>query len=148
MFKYQIVRALIDIQIKDLMKASQERLDSCGLSNSQEVQDFNCKEPEKVIIGFSDEMKKEHKYLKDLLLEKFYHHYRVERMTSKAERILKDLFKVYKDNPKQLPYSIYRRDRQYSENEKFKIICNHIASMTDRFALDEHKKLFNPYQKV
>lgn len=148
MFKYQIVRALIDIQIKDLMKASQERLDVCGLRSSQEVQDFNCKEPKKVIIGFSDEMKQEHKHLKDLLQEKFYYHYRVERMTSKAKRILKDLFEVYKENPKQLPYIVYPRDKQYSEDEKFKIICKHIASMTDRFALDEHKKLFNPYQKV
>ena len=80
--------------------------------------------------------------------EKLYHHYRVVRMTDKAKRIINDLFDVYKDSPTQLPYSVYQRDRQYNRIEKYEIVCNYIASMTDRFALDEHKKLFDPYQKV
>ena len=69
-------------------------------------------------------------------------------MTDKAGRIIKDLFEVYKNTPHQLPYSIYKRDVKYTEREKYQVICNYIASMTDRFALDEHKKLFDPYQKV
>ena len=86
--------------------------------------------------------------LQALVHEKFYRHFRVERMTSKAKRIIDDLFRVYKDKPTQLPYSIYQRDRKYTKKTEYEIICNYIAGMTDRFALDEHKKLFNPYEKV
>ena len=69
-------------------------------------------------------------------------------MTSKARRIIEDLFNVYKENPTQLPYSVYERNKKYTQKAEYEIICNYIAGMTDRFALDEHKKLFNPYEKV
>jgi dGTPase len=69
-------------------------------------------------------------------------------MTSKAKRIIDGLFDVYLENPNQLPYAIYHREHEYDESEKREVVCNYIASMTDRFALDEHKKLFNPYEKV
>jgi dGTPase len=69
-------------------------------------------------------------------------------MTAKAQRIIHNLFDVYAKEPKQLPYSVYPRDREFSDQQKYEVICNYIASMTDRFALDEHKKLFDPYQKV
>ena len=69
-------------------------------------------------------------------------------MTSKARRIINDLFEVYDRNPNQLPYSVYRRGTEYDQKTKYGIICNYIASMTDRYALDEHKKFFDPYQKV
>ena len=69
-------------------------------------------------------------------------------MTTRARRIIDDLFEVYKNNPNQLPYSVYRRDQAHSEAEQYEIICNHIASMTDRHALDEHKRFFDPYEKV
>ncbi|MBU0467656.1 MAG: deoxyguanosinetriphosphate triphosphohydrolase [Candidatus Omnitrophica bacterium] len=148
MFKYQIVRALIDMQIKDMLVYSNEKLEEVGFKSSDEVKDYNLKKMKNVIIGYSPEMKMQRDFLQKLVNEKLYGHYRVERMTSKASRILNDLFEVYKKNPKQLPYDVYPRDRIYSEAETRKIICNHIALMTDRFALDEHKKLFNPYQKV
>ena len=53
-------------------------------------------------------------------------------MTAKACRIIRDLFDVYLKNPKQLPYDIYARDKKYSVSQKYAIICNYIASMTDR----------------
>ncbi len=90
----------------------------------------------------------ERNFLQELLNKKFYHHYRVERMTTKARRIIGDLFKAYLYNPNQLPYSVYRREQNCDEKAKYEIICNYIASMTDRFALDEHKKFFDPYEKV
>ena len=100
------------------------------------------------MVGFSKSMHQEREYLQQLLNEKLYHHWRVERMTTKARRIIRDLFDVYLKNPKQLPYGVYARDKKFSTSQKYAIICNYIASMTDRFALDEHKRLFDPYQKV
>ncbi|VAX37798.1 dNTP triphosphohydrolase, broad substrate specificity [hydrothermal vent metagenome] len=143
MVKYQIVKALIDLQIKDLLSISTEKLESVDFQSSDDVK--NCS---KEIIGFSAQMVSERDALQKLLNEKVYHHYRVERMTSKATRIINDLFKVYVQNPRQLPYTIWSRNVEHNKQKKYEVICNYIASMTDRFALDEHKKLFNPYQKV
>ncbi len=148
MFKYQLVRALIDLQATDLLKYSSETVSKKKFSSSDEVKKYFLDNPDDNLIGFSPEMAGERKYLQELLFNKLYHHYRVERMTSKARRIINDLFEVYRKNPKQLSYEVYPREKNYSEEETMKIICNYIAGMTDRFALDEHKKLFNPYQKV
>jgi dGTPase len=148
MFKYQIVKALIDIQMKDLLVTSSQRLEQLNLKSSRAVKDYNLKNPVNPVIDFSPALKEERDYLQAVLNKKLYHHYRVVRMTGKANRIIHDLFEVYKENPTQLPYSVYQRDKPYSDTEKYEIIGNYIASMTDRFALDEHKKLFDPYQKV
>ena len=141
--KYQIVRFLIDSQMKDLLNFSSENLKKVDLKSSQEV-----KKRKGVVIDFSKKMNEERNHLQDLLNVKLYHHHRVERMTEKAKRIIKDLFAVYKKKPEQLPYSVYRRGVKHDEKAQYEIICNYIASMTDRFALDEHKKLFDPYEKV
>jgi dGTPase len=143
MLKYQVVKFLIDVQIKDLLNYSTEQLRKLNFRSVVEVKKYN-----KMVIGFSPLMTKERNALQELLNEKLYHHPRVERMTYKARRIINDLFKVYHENLKQLPYHIYERHKNYNKKEKYQVICNYIASMTDRFALDEHKKLFNPYQKV
>lgn len=143
MLKYQIVKVLIDKQIKDLLAYSSAKIKGMNLQSYKDVP-----KSKEAHIGFSPTMAQEREFLQELINKKFYHHYRVERMTSKARRIIYDLFEVYKNNPQQLPYSIYQRDRRFTKDEEYQIICNYIASMTDRFALDEHKKFFDPYQKV
>jgi dGTPase len=153
MFRYQVVKMLIDMQVKDFLQATEALLKKHDFETSKDVKEFNFnlsrgKKTVEPLIGFSKTMTEERNHLQSILNEKLYHHYRVERMTTKARRILKDLFEVYANNPKQLPYSIYERKRDYSKAELYETICNYMASMTDRFALDEHKKLFEPYQKV
>jgi len=143
--KYQIVKELIDAQVKDLLAASNERVERAGFKSSDEV-----KQSKAAVIGFSDAMKADRKNLQDLLYEKFYNHPRICRMTSKAKRIIGDLFKVYVDNPNQLPYEVNPRDKELKPNdqETYELVCNYIASMTDRRALDEQKSFFDPYEKV
>ena len=143
MLKYQIVKELIDMQVKDLLHASYERIKRAAFKSYRDV-----KKSRKTIIDFSPKMSGERNRLQGMLNTKLYHHYRVERMTSKARRIIEDLFGVYKEKPTQLPYSIYDRNKKHSKKAEYEVICNYIAGMTDRFALDEHKKLFNPYEKV
>ncbi len=143
-FKYQVVRALIDMQVQDLLSATSARLDGYA---GKPLEDL-AKKHGKGSINFSDKMVRERAQLQNILFEKVYHHWRVERMTSKARRILNELFDVYLDNPKQLPYDIYDRSRHYSEKEKHMVVCNYIAAMTDRAALDEYKRFFEPYKKV
>ena len=143
MLKYQIVKQLIDMQAKDLLANSSKKIQEAGIKSSSEA-----KKSSKKIISFSQEMEEERNSLQNLLNKKLYHHYRVEKMTSKAKRIIRDLFQEYESNPRQLPPAIYNVDKKYSEEEKFEMICQYLAQMTDRRALDEYKKFFSPYEKV
>ncbi|MBF0511919.1 MAG: deoxyguanosinetriphosphate triphosphohydrolase [Candidatus Omnitrophica bacterium] len=143
MFRYQVVKELIDMQAKDLLQATYEKITQFQLKSAKDV-----KKRQGYVACFSPKMQKERDYLQKLLNEKLYHHWRVERMTAKARRVIRGLFAVYLKDPKQLPYHVYPREKTFTKKEKHAIICNYIASMTDRFALDEHKKLFDPYQKV
>ncbi|MBF0330610.1 MAG: deoxyguanosinetriphosphate triphosphohydrolase [Candidatus Omnitrophica bacterium] len=144
MFKYQVVRALIDMQVRDLLETTSACVDGKDFLSLEDL----VKKAGKGIVNFSAKMVEERQQLQDILFEKVYHHWRVERMTSKARRILNELFDVYLDNPKQLPYDVYDRSKRYSEKELYGVICQYIAAMTDRAALDEHRRLFEPYQKV
>lgn len=148
MLKYQLVKFLIDVQIMDLLAYSSKCLEKLNFKSSDEVKRYHLENLNKTPIGFTREMSKERRILQELLHEKLYLHYRVVRMTEKARRVIQEIFDVYANNPKQLPYNIYGRSETYSIKMQYEIICNYIASMTDRHALDEHKKLFNPYQKV
>ncbi len=148
MLKYQVVKFLIDTQTRDLLDNSFNNLQKANFQSSQEVKDYHLREDAEPVIAFSSDMKAQRKILQDLLMDKLYRHYRVERMTEKARRIIKQIFKVYQKNPNQLPYDVWPRTGQASKSEKYQAVCNYIAGMTDRSALDEHKKLFDPFKKV
>jgi dGTPase len=143
MLKYQVVKALIDMQISDLLAFTDARLKKLDFKSADEVKKY-----EKDVISFSPQMSQERKFLQNLLNQKLYHHYRVVRMTAKAQRIIEDLFAVYVKEPHQLSPQVYLRTKKYSKSQKYEVICNYIASMTDRYALEEHKKFFNPYALV
>jgi dGTPase len=143
MFRYQVVKELIDRQIKDLLMTTDARLAQLNPPDAIAVQASR-----QTLVGFSSQMNTQREMLQKLLFNKLYRHFRVVRMTSKARRIVHDLFEIYLKEPDQLPYAVYPRDRDHSLEEQHAIICNYIASMTDRFALEEHKKFFNPYAKV
>jgi dGTPase len=85
------------------------------------------------------------KPLREFLMQKLYHHYRVIRMSDKAKRFIQELFSVYIDKPEQLPTKIQKR---IPIDGARRVVCDYIAGMTDRYALDEYKKLFDPYEKV
>jgi dGTPase len=93
------------------------------------------------VVGFSDDFRRMNQQLKSFLYQNMYQHHRVVRMQTKAERILEDLFKAYIDNPEVLPSEVQERAR---EGELHRTICDYIAGMTDRFAQEEHSKLFDP----
>lgn len=143
MLRYQAVKGLIDMQIRDLLGTTDALLQKLDLHSEREA-----RATRRSLVGFSPEMSRERDDLQQLLYKNLYRHFRVVRMTTKARRIINDLFTAYLNEPNQLPYSVYPRGQEFSVQEQHTIICNHIASMTDRFALDEHKKFFNPYTKV
>ena len=96
--------------------------------------------------SFSPERETKRAELKAFLMENLYRHYRVMRMAVKAQKIMTDLFHAYMDEPSQLPPHIAARWRD--GESRARVIADYIAGMTDRFALDEHRKLFDPDERV
>jgi dGTPase len=93
------------------------------------------------VIGYSEDMHRRNRQIKDFLYANMYRHHRVVRMAVKAERIITDLFNAYQAEPFMLPQHVqdWMDDRGLERT-----ICDYIAGMTDRYALQEHDKLFDP----
>ncbi|MBL7156824.1 MAG: deoxyguanosinetriphosphate triphosphohydrolase [Candidatus Omnitrophica bacterium] len=138
--KSQIVRTLIDMQVTDLIKNTEKRIKKYKIKSPSSVR----KLPERIVL-FSGEMDVLRRPFKKFLAKNLYQHYRVIRMSQKASRIIRDLFEAYTQNPEQLPSSQAAR---LKKETKYIVVRDYIAGMTDRYALDEYKKFFDPYKKV
>lgn len=138
--KFQIIKSLIDIQVTDLILETERTIRKLRLNSWQEV-----KKIDKKIVSFSKDMIKLRIPLRHFLMENLYQHYRVVRMSHKAKRFIKELFRIYIEQPQQLPAHIQKRIKTDGME---RVVCDYIAGMTDRYALDEYKKLFDPYEKV
>jgi dGTPase len=134
--RHRLIRKLIGMEVTDLVTATDNRLKESGVKSPLEIQ----KLPHNV-IGFSDDMVRRNREIKDFLYKKLYRHFRVVRMQVKAEKILEDLFSAYLSEPSTLPDHI---QTQLDNKGLERTICDYIAGMTDRYAIDEHQKLLNP----
>lgn len=139
--KYNAISRLIHLLVMDLQAETKLRLESNGIGSVDDVA-----KTDDPVVAFSDGMIPATKELKGFLFANLYRHYRVERMADKSNRILTALFKTYLDNPKVLPPSLERAIRE--EGDAPRKICDYMAGMTDRFALGEYAKLFDPGEKV
>ncbi len=138
--KYLVIRGLIDLQVTDLIQHTQNMLSRFKIKNYADLRKLNHK-----LVDFSKEVKQLRKPLREFLMQKLYHHYRVMRMSIKAKRFIRELFCEYVARPQQLPTEVQLKIPK--EGVK-RVVCDYIAGMTDRYCLDEYKKLFNPYEKV
>ncbi len=135
------VSKLIGKQVRDVIEETHRNIEKFNIKNVDDVRKAGTK-----VTLFSAEMHKMNEELKKILMEKLYLHYRVVRMSVKAKRILEDLFNTYLNIPRQLPPNVYN-DYMKSNQDK-RVISDYLAGMTDKFAIDEHNKLFDPYEKV
>ncbi len=136
--RHRFIRRLIGIEVADLVQATHARIEAAGANSVEALQrlDHN-------VIGWGDELAARNRELKRFLYDNMYRHYRVVRMQVKAENLLSDLFNGYIREPAQLPTEFQRRAE--AKGDLHRAVCDYIAGMTDRFALDEHYKLFDPY---
>ena len=139
--RYQIIRVLINRQVQDLVRASAERLGRLSIRSVDDV-----RRASERLIAFSDGMQERRAPLKRLLWRQFYHHYRVVRMADKARRFITELFQLYLEKPEQLPNTT--RSRIGRGEEPHRVVCDYIAGMTDRYCLEEYRKLFDPTERV
>ncbi len=134
--RHQIVRRLIDLEVTDLVHATDMQLREAGVHSVEELQRLRHN-----VVGYSEELTRRNRQLKDFLYANLYRQHRVVRMAVKAERIVTDLFNAYCAEPAILPRHV---QDGITERGLERTICDYIAGMTDRYAGEEHQKLFDP----
>ena len=128
----ETVRGMIDTLVNDLISASAAAI---GREQPRTIEDVRSAP---ALIGFSATVRDEQLELKRFLHENLYRHYRVARMSSKARRIVTELFEAFLNEPRLLPPDYQAR----AQEEKPRAIADYIAGMTDRYAMREHRRLF------
>lgn len=140
---YEIVRRMIDIQIKDLIATSSNKISA---ADPQSVSDI--RQNKNSLISFSDEMYAMHIELKRFLRENLYKHYRVHRMSHKAANVIAELFQAMLNDPGLMPPQYKLKAKQEEEKKadsgRARIVADYIAGMTDRYAIKEYKRIFDP----
>nr|WP_321362117.1 deoxyguanosinetriphosphate triphosphohydrolase [uncultured Hyphomonas sp.] len=136
MVTYEAVRQLIGIWINDLVDETRRRIQRLQPASAADVRALG--EP---LVGFSDELADKQRALRAFLFERMYKHYKVNRMRSKAKRILAELFEGFTAEPQTLP-SPWRQDATQADTfRRARIVCDYIAGMTDGYAIEEHGRL-------
>lgn len=136
----KIIRTIINLLVSDLINTIADNIERM---NIKDYKDIRCaKEP---MAYFSNSVLEANSELKNLLNKKLYKHYKVIRMSIKAQKVIRELFNLYIEFPNALPDEYFRRIK--TEGLK-QTISDYIAGMTDRFALEEHQKLTEPMMKV
>ncbi len=140
--RYQLVIRMIDTMVTDLLTNIDRELSMAKILSVEDVRKAG-----RALAAFSPPMALQVAELKDLMSRKLYRHHRVLRMTQKAGRMLTQLFEAYMAEPAQLPPHI-AQGMETGGDSTPRVIADYIAGMTDRFALDEYRKLFDPNERV
>lgn len=140
LLRHEIVRELIGRSVTDVLAHTTEQLDAFQLDTPDKVQTHS-----ENVVGYAPAMEVKIGALKKFLFAHMYRHYRLVRMQEKAERFISDLFGAYMQEPEMLPTDVLARRETYP---LARVIADYIAGMTDRYALDEWQKLFDPYVRV
>ena len=134
----ETVRLIINLLVNDLINNTKSNIKNESITNFNEVRDHD-----KPLVCFSEEVKKSNMVLKRFLYANLYKHPDVIKMTEEANRIIKNLFSAYNNDINLLPKDFYTYNlEKINSGFKERVICDYIAGMTDRFAQQEHKKLF------
>jgi dGTPase len=142
MMRHRFVRRLVGIEISDTIQATEANIKSAGIKTLGELR----QQPENM-ANYTPEMQELNLELKQYLFKSFYRHFRVVRMATKAERLIRDLFNAYVEQPLQLPLETQQRAEEHEEG-LYRVVCDYIAGMTDRYAIQEHKRLYDPEERA
>ena len=141
---HETVRRMIDAMVADVLAETRMRLAESGPGSADEVRRLT-----HPVVAFSAPMERDSRDLKRFLFERMYRHFKVNRMTSKARRVVGDLFTLLLAEPECLPSEW--RDRVEAADqatERARLVCDYVAGMTDRYALHEHRRLFDLYDEA
>jgi dGTPase len=137
---YEVIRRMIDRAIRDLVAVTTARIEAHAVEDIAAVR--ACPVP---LVGFSDTLHAELGVLKRFLHARMYRHYRVHRMAVKAQRVITDLFTAYSQDERLLPPQFLGRwQAQSTARTRARVVADYVAGMTDRYALTEHRRLYDP----
>jgi dGTPase len=137
--RHRMIRHLVGLMVTDMVEATEKRLHSSNARSPLDLQKLKHN-----VIGYSEDMQRRHREIKDFLYSHLYRHYRVVRMQVKAERTITDLFRAYQEEPNILPDHVQKFIEQRGLE---RTICDYIAGMTDRYAIEEHQKIHDPSER-
>ena len=144
---HEVVRRMIDYLVNDLISASEAAIAAAAPASVAEVRART--EP---LLTFSDEVQAEHVELKRYLHRHLYRHYRVLRMTTKAKRVVRSLFEAMLEDVELMPPEHQEAARRMEAADgrpgRARAVADYIAGMTDRYAIREHGRLFDPAERT
>ena len=135
---HETVRRLIDRMVNDLLAETRRRLAAARPESAADIRALD-----RPVAAFSDEMRAADRVLRDFLRRRMYRHYRVNRMAAKARRVVRDLVALYMERPDCLPDEWQALCAAPGDAKTARAVADYVAGMTDRFALSEHRKLFD-----
>jgi dGTPase len=143
---HEIVRRLIDQVVTDVIDTSRRAIEQAAPVNIDAVR-LNAKP----LVQLSESIAQQHLQLKRFLRERVYRHYRVLRMTNKAQQVVKSLFDAFMQAPELMPpehqQAAVRADTEWGSAGRARAVADYIAGMTDRYAVLEHERMFDPAKR-
>jgi dGTPase len=144
---HETVRRIINEVVIDVIQSSAERLRQLEPLDIDAVRMHA-----QPLMGMSESMRAQHLELKQFLRDEVYRHQRVLRMTTKAKRVVRALYDAFMDEIKLMPAE-YRDSAQRAQDHsgmagRARIVADYIAGMTDRYAIVEHARLFDPAERT
>jgi dGTPase len=129
--------------VEDLTSTSTRRIEQAGVQHIDEV-----RAEAAPLIAYSDALQQDNLVLKRFLRETLYHHHQVYRVMTKAKRVVRDLFAALMADPRLMPpefaVEAQAQEAQDGVDGRARVVSDYVSGMTDRFALDEHERLFDP----
>jgi dGTPase len=137
MLRLEAVRRMIGVMIDDVLTETERRIAEDDIVSTDDV-----RAARRTLVQFSDAMLADLGQLRRFLFERMYRHYRVNRTRSQARRILAEMFQLFMAEPEVMPDEWRERASTEDEHRRARAVCDYIAGMTDRYAIEEHRKLF------
>lgn len=136
----ETIRRLINHMVQDLIRETEGRLAQAKPESAGAVRALGFP-----VVAFSEKVANENRKLKEFLMRRMYRHYKVNRMASKARRVVKELFGHLLDEPECLPAEWEAEAKPLNRTGRAQLVLDYVAGMTDRYALEEHRRLFDIY---
>ena len=134
----EAVRRMIGAMVDDVMGETLQRAAATGVASADDVRGLD-----HALVAFSPDMAEDLARLRGFLYERMYRHWKVNRTRSQARRILGEMFALFLREPEVLPTVWFNKSQNRDEAGRARVVCDYIAGMTDRFAIEEHRKLFH-----
>ncbi|HLZ83257.1 MAG TPA: deoxyguanosinetriphosphate triphosphohydrolase [Caulobacteraceae bacterium] len=136
--RLEMVRRLIGVMVGDILAETRARAAASAVASPADVRNRG-----HALVAFSPDVAEDLARLRAFLYERMYHHWKVNRSRSQARRILAEMFALFLAEPEVLPGEWYARLRHLDRPGRARVVCDYIAGMTDRYAVEEHRKLFH-----